>query len=53
MVDFVSSLFELCLFLFPFSDNVVVFVPLFCIVFCACFAIVSAILHRDFGRFFK
>lgn len=53
MVDFVSQLVRLVFFLFPYSDNVIVFVPLFCIIFCSAFAIVSGLLHRDFGRFMK
>lgn len=53
MTDFVSQLVRLVFFLFSYADNVIVFVPLFCIVFCTAFAIVSALLHRDFGRFLK
>lgn len=53
MADFVSQLLRLVFFLFPYTDNVIVFVPLFCIVFCAAFSIVSALMHRDFGRFLK
>lgn len=53
MTDFVSQLVRLVFFLFSYTDNVIVFVPLFCIVFCTAFAIVSALIHRDFGMFLK
>lgn len=53
MVEFVSELVRLVFFLFPLTDNVIIFVPTFCLFFAACFAIVSALLHRDFGRFYK
>ena len=52
MTDFVVSLVELTFFVF-FADaqNVIIFVPFFCIFFCTAWAIVRAIVHADYSRF--
>ena len=46
LVDFVLSLFNLSLFLFSRTDNLVVFVPVFVLFWCGIWAVVRRLMFR-------
>lgn len=43
--DFIVGLLDIVFFCFDKTDNIVVFVPTFCLFFCFCFIILRRLYH--------